>query len=459
MRYHWRALWLLNGLVIVHAGCDYQDLCPQATPDWETRELTVEEMKAAVAPYTRARAERIARHGEYCEEVPIGRDARNGRPVFITMECDDVCPNYSQFLVTYGHGVPAGEPCQDEGFCSLMGGAGLFPILCMPFSQGYDRCGSEPNCNWNGICEPENLEDPFRCPIECPCGAAGSGPPTDWIATALALPRTPEDDLELSYELASGRTNSVSRYLAAWEAVVGDLDSELAGLQESLRNGSLPWLLRWETDDPHYDTYVALRVQVGPPQLQPLRRDGTDLVTIAHPFREGAVLCGRGGTTAEGSISAFARAKQGALPLPLPGLSRAPLTLMKPELLVTRDASGLMDVGIRGVLTLEALEDELLPALAADLNARIAAGSPQADRIASSLDGGCDPSLCPNETPGQGECATSTPAVITPTEILCHPAFFEAFLPDYDLVRNGENDALWVGLRLAGFVPVHLVEP
>jgi hypothetical protein len=99
-------------------------------------------MQAIMAPYTDARARKVEAQGGWCEPTPVGVDSRNGRPLYIRMHCDDLCPDYSQFLMTYGPDIPAGAPCEADGHCTLYSGASISPIYCMPYAQGYSQCGS-----------------------------------------------------------------------------------------------------------------------------------------------------------------------------------------------------------------------------------------------------------------------------------------------------------------------------
>ncbi|MDY0000425.1 MAG: hypothetical protein RBU30_03925 [Polyangia bacterium] len=451
----WPAFVLGLGLL----SCTSEHLCPDSVPGWQERELTLEEMQAIMAPYTGVRARKVEAQGGWCEPTPVGVDSRNGRLLYIRMHCDDVCPDYTQFLLTYGPDIPAGAPCEDDGYCTLYHGATIAPIYCMPYAQGYSQCGSASFCNWNGVCEPGNMETPLVCPAECPCGSVGSGPPTDWLAAGFELPLRPEDASDLAHGHPNPLANTVSRYLTAWQELMGAQDQIEKELMDAVRAGQLSWLLRWEAEPLTTDDYIALRFQCGPPQVREPSLDGTDTLVFAHPFEEGAVLCGRGWYQYDGETGSYGWTNLASLTLPLPGLWRSALPLAEVKVNVSLDVSGLVSARITGAMPLSALESHLLPTLAADLNRRIAAGGAEAARIAAALDGACDPIVCPEVIPGQGECTSSSPPEISVTEIRCNPIFMEAFTPDYDLVRDGVPDGLWFGFRVAPMVPVRLVEP
>jgi hypothetical protein len=76
-----------------------------------------------------------------------------------------------------------------------------------------------------------------------------------------------------------------------------------------------------------------------------------------------------------------------------------------------------------------ATRDLLAEAIAAHLNAVIDASpvGPEAATLVSTLDGQCDPAVCPGESPGVGECAASSPPSISATEVLCHAGFHGLF--------------------------------
>lgn len=434
--------------------------CPEAASIWQTRRLTVEQMRTAVAPFDKALARELMEDRVTCPTVPIGVDARNDLPVFIQHHCDDVCPDYAQFLVIYDEAFHDREACEEIGACALIPGAlgNFFP--CLPFGQGYHRCYSEDHCNWNESCEPENQETPFACPKECACGEGLTGSFTDWLAAEVAIPVRPEEDEAASYCDEDLRwVNSASSLMAALSELLGagpDLSAEAA---TAIREGEYVLVARLQADDPVTDDYAALWLAHAPAQPG-LALDGEDVVTFDTPVASSTPLCGH--LWDSGNLTTFLFASGDGLPfrLPLPGLGSAPLRSTASTAHSLTWNGPAPDLAVTAIVPLAEVDAVLVPALAEHLNALIAADptGPLAVRLAAALDGVCGVAQCPEVVPGEGDCAASTPPVITPTEVRCHQGIHAALQPNVD-AWAAPTASLFFGFRISRLVPVSLVEP
>lgn len=123
------------------AACDSGggDGCPQPVRGWETRTLSVAQMEGILADLRKEDAVAHVAQGITCAAAPIGVDERNGLAVYLRVHCDDVCPDYADYYITYGDDL-YGQACEPVGQCVLLSGAAITPLYCLPFSQGYSRC-------------------------------------------------------------------------------------------------------------------------------------------------------------------------------------------------------------------------------------------------------------------------------------------------------------------------------
>ncbi len=112
--------------------------CPPGDPDWETNLLSLSELEALAAAYKAQNV--IGLFDAGCESVRVGIDARNGRTLYSEIECNDLCPDYTQRLLTYG---PEASDCAAVEQCYLEAGAQPGTVIrCLPvLPQGvYGSC-------------------------------------------------------------------------------------------------------------------------------------------------------------------------------------------------------------------------------------------------------------------------------------------------------------------------------
>ena len=119
--------------------------CPYPQPGWQSRSLSVEQMEAIRQQWVDKAVDlyhdRPFRRSPLCAPVPIGVDERNGLPVYLTHECNDLCPDEATFLITYDPDTCYGrEDAEALGVCYAMNGASLQPTYCLPYPHGYSDC-------------------------------------------------------------------------------------------------------------------------------------------------------------------------------------------------------------------------------------------------------------------------------------------------------------------------------
>jgi cysteine-rich repeat protein len=145
------------------------DPCPQPVPGWTTRPISVVEMREELAKYSDADARDCWESGTQCAPAGIGIDERNGLPVYIRLHCDDICPDYARWYVTYGEEY--NQACPLRGLCTLQ--AGAMPgrtLACLPFAQGYSQCDGvcgDGQADWVEACDDGNLIDGDGCSSTC----------------------------------------------------------------------------------------------------------------------------------------------------------------------------------------------------------------------------------------------------------------------------------------------------
>ena len=118
--------------------CVKPGACPSEDADWESNTLSLPQIEALATAYKAQDV--VVLYDADCESVRVGIDARNGRALYSEIECNDLCPDYTQRLLTYGPDVSA---CADVEACYLEAGAQPGKVLrCLPvLPQGvYGSC-------------------------------------------------------------------------------------------------------------------------------------------------------------------------------------------------------------------------------------------------------------------------------------------------------------------------------
>lgn len=130
---------LLCAVFFAPTACNDEPSCP--SPAMPRLELGQAELQALADEYSKKDVKGLF---DECDPVAVGIDSRNGLVVYAEVICDDLCPDYTKQVLTYGpDSYGDWEKCREVGFCAMQMGASPGTLLrCLPViaSGVYGYC-------------------------------------------------------------------------------------------------------------------------------------------------------------------------------------------------------------------------------------------------------------------------------------------------------------------------------
>jgi len=321
--------------------------------------------------------------------------------------------------------------------------------------ETYESCPADcdaPVCNNDGICDAADGETPANCDDCVVTGCSlTDGDANNFLVSEIYIPDSAAAAAENGVDLnGDGEIdNKIGQILALVATQGGDFNVNET-VNAEIASGSVLLVGRVVANDISSDDEVAVQILQGmvvndaTPQHQ-----GNDTVGIDPNSPDDIFICGQ---IDSGDLQAGPAQLNIAFPIPQLGLLE--LTLERAQIVGQVTAAGWTNVMVGGGITPEEMDQNLFPFAVQFLNAE--ASSDPSGTIATTVvplfDANCDTNVCPDATPGSGECADD--GVLTVTEIKCNSMIHTALGPDVDTDGDGEPDMLSIGLKVVSALPV-----